>query len=93
MKEIFRFLAIIFAMSFVLFLYIREQNEILILRRSIPLMEKEIRELEEGNLELIYQMDAGRNPKKLLKKSLQPEYGYLQYPEKGQVSTLSDPAP
>lgn len=91
MRDIFRFLFVIVGLSFFLFLYIREQNEILVLRRGIPLLEKQIREIEEQNLELEYAIETAKNPKNLMKKVREPEYGHLRFPSQNEVITVTLP--
>ncbi|MFA6914807.1 MAG: hypothetical protein WC222_00275 [Parachlamydiales bacterium] len=88
MKDVFRFFIVMGTLSLFIFLYIREQNEILLLRRTIPLLEKNIRELEEDNLALEYEIDKDRSPENLLKKARLPAYGHLRFPEKNEVISI-----
>lgn len=89
MKDIFRFFIVLCSLSLFLFLYIREQNEILLLRRTIPVLEKQIREIEEDNLTLEYEIERNRSPENLLKLARNPTYGHLHFPEQNEVIIVS----
>lgn len=76
------------AITFLLYRYIAEHNEVLALRRQIPRMITEVRELQEDNISLEYTLEAWRSPKNLLKLSQQPEFGHLKPVSRNEVMVI-----
>lgn len=85
-----RFAFIIGWLSFLLFLYIRDQNEILILRRTIPQIERELRDIQEENQRLRFALNTLMSPQELVRLSMNPAYGHLEYPKETGIIVLEN---
>ena len=70
----------IFAVGLTLYFYVHEQNDLTELRLQIPVIEKELRKLQEENHRLEYQIDRFENPIHLMELARQPEYRHLKHP-------------
>lgn len=80
MSLFIRLLTCIIFAGFVLYKYVDQLNQITELRLSIPILTKEVKEIEEKNLQLQYQIDSFESPVHLMELSRRPEMGYLKYP-------------
>lgn len=80
-----KFLFLLSWLSFLLFLYISEQNEILALRRTLPMLQNTLRDMQEENQRLTYSLEHFLNPKHLIQLSKDPAYGHLHYPSENEV--------
>lgn len=77
-------------MGFVLYKSIDDLNELTELRLSIPLLMREVKEIKEKNLELIYAIERFESPPHLMELARQPEFGHLKYPSSEQVIILPE---
>lgn len=73
------------SVSFVVYAYIDQRNQLTELRRVIPQIEKKLKRVQEENVALNYEIDRFRDPRNLLKLSRQPEYSHLRYPSSDEV--------
>lgn len=73
-----------------LYKYIDKLNELTELRLSIPALNKEIREIEERNLELQYEIERFESPIHLIELARKPEFGHLKYPAINEVILLPE---
>ena len=59
---------------------IDQHNKITKLRFSIPLLTKQIQEVEEENTRLQYEIESFENPLHLMELARRSEYGHLKHP-------------
>lgn len=85
-----RLLICIFAAGLTLYKYIDKLNELTELRLSIPLLSKEVKDIQERNLELEYAIEQFKSPSHLMELARQPEFGYLKYPMLSDVIVLPE---
>lgn len=74
----------------VLYKYIDKLNDLTELRLSIPILAREVREIQEGNLELQYAIDSFESPLHLMELARKPEFGHLKYPSIQEVILLPE---
>ncbi len=91
--QFFRLLICISFAGFVLYKYIDKLNELTELRLSIPIVAKEVKEINEKNLELQYAIKRFENQQHLLELARQPEFGHLKYPAIDDVLLLPEISP
>lgn len=72
-------------MSFVVYIYIDQQNTLTELRRLIPKLEKQSRRVNEDNVSLQYEIDQFREPRHLLELARKPQYRHLRFPSSDEV--------
>lgn len=70
----------IFATGITLYSYIDKQNELTELRLAIPALAKKVREIQDENTRLKYEIDRFESPIHLMELARKPEFGYLKYP-------------
>lgn len=75
----------IFVAALTLFAYIEKQNELTELRLKIPTLAKEVKQIEEENIRLNYEIDQFESPIHLMELSRKPEFSHLKYPNLDQV--------
>lgn len=63
-----------------LYVDIDHQNQLTELRLTIPLLQKELRGLEEQNNQLQYEIDQFESPIRLLDLLKKPEFAHLKFP-------------
>lgn len=85
-----RLLICIFAAGLTLYKYIDKVNELTELRLSIPLLTKEVKEIQEKNLELQYLIDQFESPQHLLELAQKPELGHLRHPMLAEIVFLPE---
>lgn len=77
------FSKMIFCLSSVvgmLYLYIDRQNELIDLRIKVRSLAKELREIQENNINLQYQIDQFESPVHLMELARKPTFSHLKYP-------------
>ncbi len=82
-NKIFLFSQCLFAIVFIsilLYSYMNKHNETIELRLAIPLVKKEIRELEGRTAKLLYEVEQFESPVHLIELSRKPEFGHLKHP-------------
>lgn len=82
------FLCIFFA-GLTLYKYIDKWNELTELRLAIPVITKELKEIQEKNLELEYEIERFESPIHLMELARKPEFGHLKYPAITDVMIIS----
>lgn len=88
------FLAALAWLTALLFGLIYQHNEVMVVRREIPPIEREIEQLQEQLVEARSTYEAFRSPKRLLEKARHPSFGHLHPPKREQLSILRDgPSP
>jgi len=80
----------IFAAAFTIYAYIEKQNELTGLRIAIPTLAKELRQINEENIRLKYEIDQFESPIHLIELSRKPEFGHLKYPHVDDVIILNE---
>ncbi|CAF23036.1 hypothetical protein [Candidatus Protochlamydia amoebophila] len=70
----------IFFAGLTLYKYIDKLNELTELRLSIPIVTKELKEVQEKNAELYYAIERFESPVHLMELANKPEFGHLKYP-------------
>lgn len=68
-----------------LFLYIEKLNQLTALRLEIPLVSKEVKDLQEENRRLQYEIDQFESPLHLMEMLKKPEFSHLKYPKSNEV--------
>lgn len=86
------FLCIFFA-GWMLYKYIDELNVLTELRLSIPALAKEVKEIDEKNLELQYEIEKFESPIHLMELLRKPEFGHLRYPSIDKVMQVPESSP
>jgi len=77
------FVRLLICLSFaglLLYKYIDKLNGLTELRLSIPLLERELKDIQEENLERQYAIDCFESPLHLMELARKPEFGHLKYP-------------
>lgn len=75
-----RLLICIFVAGLTLYKYIDKLNELTELRLSIPILAKEVKDIQEKNMDLHYAIEHFESPLHLMEISRNPEFGHLKYP-------------
>lgn len=82
-------LCILFA-GVLLYSYISKLNDLTLVRRMIPALEKEVKEIKEKNVRLEYAIQQFRAPTHLFELLNQPEYRHLKFTNNDQVIILDE---
>lgn len=75
-----RLLISIFIVSFFLYLYTDQHNQLTRLRFRMPLVVKEIRVIQEENKRLQYEIDRFESPENLITLARRSEFNHLNQP-------------
>jgi cell division protein FtsB len=78
----------IFIAGIALYAYIEKQNELIELRLKIPALAKELRQMQEENTRLNYEIDRFESPIHLMELARKPEFSHLKYPHLDEVVIL-----
>lgn len=70
----------IIASAILLYIYIDQQNSLTELRLQIPHLEKEVKQIQEENIRLQYEINQFESPIHLMELARKPEFGHLKYP-------------
>ncbi|QLH37620.1 MAG: hypothetical protein HWD61_12150 [Parachlamydiaceae bacterium] len=79
--------------GFTLYGYIFKQNELTELRMAIPTLAKEVRNIQEENNRLKYEIDHFESPIHLMELLRMPEFSSLKYGYTQDVVILPAPRP
>lgn len=60
--------------------YIERQNDLTGLRLAIPALAKEVKNIQEDNIRLSYEIERFESPEHLMKLAKKPEYSHMKYP-------------
>lgn len=74
--------------GFSLIVYIDHLNKVTKLRLVIPDLAKEIKDLQEENHRLRYEIDIFESPLHLMELTRQAEFSHLKYPYNNQIHNL-----
>ncbi len=90
MKKIFfvQVLVCAFSCGGVLYAYVRQQNDVTKVRIELPRLTREVRQLEEQNSRLRYEIERFENPKHLMELAKRPEFSHLKHPLIGEIFVL-----
>jgi len=75
-----RLLICIFVLGGFFYLYIDKQNDLTQLKIQIPKLARVIKEIEEENAQLKYEIERIENPKNLMELMRTPEFSHLKQP-------------
>jgi hypothetical protein len=73
-----------------LYAYLQEQNELTRTRLAIPVLLKEIREIEESTVALQYQIEQFESPDNLMALAARVEYAHLKQPLLREIIALAE---
>lgn len=90
---VFRLFICILAAGITLFAYIEKQNELTELRLAIPQLAKEVKNLQEENIRLTYEIEHFESPIHLMELMRKPEFSHLKYPLLPDVVFLHEGTP
>lgn len=88
---VFLFLKIficLFSIVGMLYVYIDQQNDLIEWRIKVRASAKELRELQEDNIALRYEVDRFESPVHLMELARQPAFSYLKYPHNKDILML-----
>lgn len=90
MRKIFfvQVLVCAFSCGGALYAYVRQQNDLTKVRIELPRLAKEVRQLEEQNSRLRYEIERFENPKHLMELAKRPEFSHLKHPLIGEIFVL-----
>lgn len=83
----------ILAVGVLLFALIENQNQLVAIRMEIPVIEKEMRLIEEENKRLKYEIEQFESPMHLIELAKKPEFSHLKFPHESDVLVLPKPPP
>lgn len=75
-----RFFICIFTAGGALFAFIDKQNELTELRLAIPALAKNVKSIQEENIQLKYEIERFESPIHLMELMRKPEFSHLKYP-------------
>lgn len=70
----------LFSMVAMLYFYIDKQNEQIQLRIQVRAAIKELREIQESNISLQYEVDQFESPAHLMELARKPSFSHLKHP-------------
>ncbi len=90
MKKIFfvQVLVCAFSCGGVLYAYVKQQNDVTKVRIELPRLAREVRQLEEQNSRLKFEIERFENPKHLMELAKRPEFSHLKHPLIGEIFVL-----
>lgn len=91
MSTLIRLLLCLVIAGIAFYKYIDKINELTELQMSIPLMAKEVKELQERNMDLQFEIEKFESPAHLMELARRPEYGHLHYPINQPIIEISCP--
>jgi hypothetical protein len=75
-----RFVVCILTAGITLYAYIDKQNELIELRLALPVLAKAVKNIQDENQRLQYEIDRFESPIHLMELAGKPEFGHLKYP-------------
>lgn len=88
----FRLLICIVIFSTMLYAYVESRNHLTEIRLRIPVLEKELRALQEENIRLQYEIERFESPIHLMELSRMPEFGHLRHPRQDEIVVIPKPS-
>lgn len=86
-----RLLICIAALVFSLYASVNQQNTMTKLSISLPLLREEVKQIQDENARLHFQIDAFECPKRLMSLLKEREFSHLIYPKEGEVMAVLEP--
>lgn len=83
-----RLLICIFIAAWTIYLLIEKQNALMELQLAIPVLEKDVKRIEEENTRLKYEIQFFESPTHLLELAQKPEFSHLKFPYQPDVILL-----
>jgi cell division protein FtsB len=80
-----RVILAIVATALLLVLYIEKINQLTTLRLQLPQLEKNLKELEEENKRLKFEIGQFESPLYLMELLKKPEFSHLKFPQANEV--------
>lgn len=90
---ILRLFLCMFAAGLTLFAVIEKQNELVELRLTIPVLEKEVNRIGEENTRLKYDIELFESPIHLMELARKPQFSHLKFPYNRDILVLPAPPP
>lgn len=87
---IIRLFICILAAAITVYAYIVKQNDVTELRLAIPAVAKELRQINDENIRLQYEIDQFESPIHLMELSRKPEFSHLKYPYVKDIVTVPE---
>lgn len=88
-----RVLVCILAAGITLYAHIEKQNELVELRLTLPLLNRDVKAALEENIRLQYEIERFESPVHLMELARKPEFSHLKYPQLPHVSLIPEPPP
>ena len=85
-----RLFTCIFFLAVFLYSYVEKENQLTELRLDIPKLQKELRAIEEGNVNYLYVIKEFESPANLMELAQKPEFSHLKYPHLDDVIILPE---
>ena len=85
-----RLIACIIAVGACLFIYIDTLNDVTEMRLALPDLAKEVRDIQEENHRLHYEIDNFESPLHLMELARKPEFSHLKHPYTNAVLNLPE---
>lgn len=90
MSLLIRLMICLMFIGMTLYKSIDQLNSLTHLRLAVPHITKQLKEIEEKNLELRYQIDLFENPLHLMELARKSEYAHMKYPSLENVIILKE---
>ena len=87
-KVFFQIFLCIVILGYSLYFYIDHRNDVTELRLEIPALAKEVRDIQEENQRLQYEIDRFESPLHLIELLRKPEFSYLKYPHSNEILVI-----
>ncbi len=88
-----RIMLCVVAVGTSLFVYIDYLNQVTKVRLAVPDIAKEVKDIQEENNRLRYEIDNFESPLHLMELSLKPEFSHLKHPFSNEILTLPEGEP
>ncbi len=85
-----RVMICILAVACLQYKYLQHQSSLLKLRLEIPKISALVRQMDEENARLQYEIHRFEEPSRLMQIAKNPQYSHLQHPRLSQIVTLNE---
>jgi uncharacterized coiled-coil protein SlyX len=83
-----RFLFCVGVVTLFLFAYVEQHNRLTRLRIEVPLQEKKLKELQDENTRLQFEIEKFENPLNLMELAKKPQFSHLKHPYVTDIITV-----
>lgn len=90
MKTMLRVFFCFFVLAASIYFYIDRQNLVTSERLKIPLLKKQLKEIDEKNARLSFEIERFESPAHLIELSEQPEFSHLKHPKSHEVLIVEE---